>query len=390
MKGASFSFVVLYSLAGLCWGAASLHDDMTHHVPIEQIAVHQLVWAKDEVTGEVAKKRVLNLFETHPDHLHHISIDTNGDGQADETLSGTAEHPFWDQEAGEWVRMGDLQAGTRLHLLNREGSSAAQTPAYVLANQRQNAPPGETFTTYNFEVEDFHTYFVGEAGVWVHNESQSPCDEVFSAFAELTKPGSRFNGQPWAGFDEVALTMGKGRHSSIFGWAADEVMRRQLKDLPLAERVAQWPSHTQVKATMNRVKGSGKDVDLGGTNFGQIDVPPWVVKERIDLNGVHSFRLESHHGIPKSVQDWLGLTKDKDSVPAYLTTMLEHNGASVGIHQRLSNKLGAKMGGDSWPLNQGRPPGLTNQQITDALRETYEEANLGHFWEVCEVWVNTP
>ena len=22
---------------------------------------------------------------------------------------------------------------------------------------------------YNFEVEDFHTYFVGEAGVWVHD-----------------------------------------------------------------------------------------------------------------------------------------------------------------------------------------------------------------------------
>ncbi len=22
---------------------------------------------------------------------------------------------------------------------------------------------------YNFEVEDFHTYFVGEEGVWVHN-----------------------------------------------------------------------------------------------------------------------------------------------------------------------------------------------------------------------------
>ena len=23
--------------------------------------------------------------------------------------------------------------------------------------------------TYNFEVEGFHTYFVGESGVWVHN-----------------------------------------------------------------------------------------------------------------------------------------------------------------------------------------------------------------------------
>ena len=31
------------------------------------------------------------------------------------------------------------------------------------------ANTGQRKTVYNFEVEDFHTYFVGEAGVWVHN-----------------------------------------------------------------------------------------------------------------------------------------------------------------------------------------------------------------------------
>jgi hypothetical protein len=29
---------------------------------------------------------------------------------------------------------------------------------------------GREETVYNFEVEDFHTYFVGESGVWVHND----------------------------------------------------------------------------------------------------------------------------------------------------------------------------------------------------------------------------
>ncbi len=28
---------------------------------------------------------------------------------------------------------------------------------------------GRVETVYNFEVEGFHTYFVGEAGVWAHN-----------------------------------------------------------------------------------------------------------------------------------------------------------------------------------------------------------------------------
>jgi hypothetical protein len=184
MKDLGFSFIAFFFMVGHSQAAASPHDDLVHLTPIEQIAVHQLVWAQDESTGEVAKKRVMELFKTHPDHLHHVSIDTDGDGQTDETLSGTAEHPFWDQDASEWVRMGDLKPGTRLHLLNREGHTASQTPAYVLDNQRQNAPPGETFTTYNFEVEDFHTYFVGDGGVWVHNFSKYLCDDAFSLFTE--------------------------------------------------------------------------------------------------------------------------------------------------------------------------------------------------------------
>jgi len=32
----------------------------------------------------------------------------------------------------------------------------------------------EGFVVYNFEVEDDHTYFVGNAGIWVHNPV--PCD----------------------------------------------------------------------------------------------------------------------------------------------------------------------------------------------------------------------
>jgi hypothetical protein len=80
--------------------------------------------------------------------------------------------------------MADLKPGTRLHLLKREGHTASQTPAYVLANQRQNAPPGETFTIYNLEVEDVHTYFVGDSGVWVHNTSEF-CERLKSAYVHF-------------------------------------------------------------------------------------------------------------------------------------------------------------------------------------------------------------
>lgn len=38
--------------------------------------------------------------------------------------------------------------------------------------ERVEAQTAQT-TVYNFEVEDFHTYFVGQNGLWVHNECGS-------------------------------------------------------------------------------------------------------------------------------------------------------------------------------------------------------------------------
>jgi len=32
--------------------------------------------------------------------------------------------------------------------------------------------------TYNFEVAEFHTYFVGEAGVWVHNACEKGSEKL--------------------------------------------------------------------------------------------------------------------------------------------------------------------------------------------------------------------
>ncbi|MFM2241557.1 MAG: hypothetical protein RLZ97_412, partial [Verrucomicrobiota bacterium] len=141
-----------------------------------------------------------------------------------------------------------------------------------------------------------------------------------------------------------------------------------------------------------KAMGKAADADLKGVKLGQIDVPPWVVKERLDLEGVSSFALESHHGVPKKVQEWLGLTKDQDSVPAYLTTMLEHRGAEVGIHQRLAEKMGAKIGTGPVNLNQMKPQQFVGQEhlIVEALEETYTEMGLGHFWEVCEHWIGVP
>src|SRR5437899_1599855 len=60
---------------------------------------------------------------------------------------------------GDWVPAGELTPG-RDQLLAVDGTPLELR---VAESQARNEP------VFNLEVEDFHTYFVGDLGVWVHN-----------------------------------------------------------------------------------------------------------------------------------------------------------------------------------------------------------------------------
>ena len=68
-------------------------------------------------------------------------------------------HPFFVQGKG-WVSAKDLVVGDKLELL--DGGQA-----YVDAIDQEKLT--ESVKVYNFEVEDFHTYFVGKTSILVHN-----------------------------------------------------------------------------------------------------------------------------------------------------------------------------------------------------------------------------
>ena len=44
----------------------------------------------------------------------------------------------------------------------------------------------EKRTVYNFQVEDYHTYYVGENGIWVHNADCMPSDKYLIKTDEKT------------------------------------------------------------------------------------------------------------------------------------------------------------------------------------------------------------
>jgi hypothetical protein len=132
-------------------GTAVLYDDGSRR-PIEQVRAGDLVLARDETTGIVAPQLVEKVY-VHPDR-EAFTLDF-GTG----TLGTTATHPFYTDKG--WVKAIDLRAGMDCYLEN--GSR--------LTIQKVEHPTEQRQTVYNLQVAGFHTYFVGQAGVWVHNRT---------------------------------------------------------------------------------------------------------------------------------------------------------------------------------------------------------------------------
>ncbi|MFN5530898.1 MAG: polymorphic toxin-type HINT domain-containing protein [Planctomycetaceae bacterium] len=111
-------------------------------------------------------RRVLNLFETHPIELYHLTIVT-ADGRR-ERLGTTGNHPFYEASERRFVPARELRPGCRV-------VTVTGVIAEVEAVEIHTAAAGESFTTYNIEVEEDHTYHVGELGTWVHNLTKEEC-----------------------------------------------------------------------------------------------------------------------------------------------------------------------------------------------------------------------
>jgi Pretoxin HINT domain len=106
-----------------------------------------------------------------------------------EVIRATPGHPFWVDGSG-WVAAGDLTFDEHLR------TSAGDT-VRVLAGHTGGAAE----TVYNFEVEGWHTYFVGRLGALVHNGCESCVPPGASpAEASPTSPEGSFSIVDWTGY----------------------------------------------------------------------------------------------------------------------------------------------------------------------------------------------
>jgi RHS repeat-associated protein len=152
MAGAGKAFAQSIGICN-CFVAGTLVAVENGYVTIESIKAGDLVWATNPDTGETALKPVVQTFTNQTNELVHVTV--NG-----ETITCTNEHPFYSPVKG-WIAACQLRAGDVLVMLNGE---------YVVVEQVQHELLESPVAVYNFEVEGFHTYYVGDTEVLVHNK----------------------------------------------------------------------------------------------------------------------------------------------------------------------------------------------------------------------------
>ena len=138
--------------SGVCFVAGTPVLAACGYIAIEKIKAGDMVWAENPATGEKELKEVVQIFVNETTELIYVQVGS-------EKIVTTPEHPFYSPAKG-WIAACKLCAGDILVLQNGK---------YVTIEKVQHEILEAPITVYNFEVADFHTYYVGKNAVLVHN-----------------------------------------------------------------------------------------------------------------------------------------------------------------------------------------------------------------------------
>jgi hypothetical protein len=133
-----------------CFAKGTLVWTKTGQRPIETLDLGDLVLAQNVDTGELAYKPVIGRTVRPPSPILKLNFHR-------ESLSTTKGHPLWVAGVG-WRMAKELGDGAILHSV----SGAARVEAVEELDEAE---------AYNLVVADFSTYFVGEAGILVHDNT---------------------------------------------------------------------------------------------------------------------------------------------------------------------------------------------------------------------------
>jgi hypothetical protein len=148
-----------------CFGAGTLVATLAGPTPIEQIKVGDRVLSQDPETGELAYKPVLKTTVRPPAEMVTLAVKSAKaasrsaarEPNEQETFVSTKGHPFWVNGKG-WQMTKNLESGNHLHTVT----------GFAEVESLEDA---DSVEAYNLVVDEFHTYFIGNSHVLVHDNS---------------------------------------------------------------------------------------------------------------------------------------------------------------------------------------------------------------------------
>jgi hypothetical protein len=152
---------------------------------------------ENEPLGEVGYKKVLEVFTFELARIWHVQV-------KGKVIRTTSEHPFYVWGKG-WRAARELEIGDRFR--SHDGRMVEEV-----------GDSGTWEKVYNCAVEDWRTYFVGEAGwgfdVWAHNACSATSGENKAA-SKGRKAHKDFN---WGDGFEKEVTLPSGKRADALDW----------------------------------------------------------------------------------------------------------------------------------------------------------------------------
>jgi hypothetical protein len=341
-------------------------------VPIEQISTGDLVMTRSPRTNAQSYRPVKRVLHSRASQMVRVrytvcdedSSDAHAGPQVVRELVTTGDHPFHVPAYGSFVEAQRLVAGMELTTSN------GHHPV-IVTDVEPIHTDGRPVMVYNLEVEGDHTYFVGDAGIWVHNTCSAPFE---NAFAVITKIRQN-NPDHWSSFVEaLEATAGPARAARFDAGMpeiCDALMTGMYRDaLAIGESVDLSKVRTVAQLKAFRLTPAGNRL-----NGHDIDIHHIVPKEYATL----LYRIK--YGKDPS-REWL------DAMPGLLVNKHLHRQSTEGVssfHQLLNVRVTNAI--DALP-NPASAEDMRSS-VLGAIAHTYNEWDPQYgidFWVVARGW----
>lgn len=159
-----------------CFLAGTPIQTVDKLTPIEELKIGDKVKSYDFNTGKTVIGTVSQLFQNWTENVYEIHTE-------EDLIKTTGRHLFWIENENKWVAAKDLRPQMSLKSFNG-----------TFFDIQKIVKQPETHDTYNFEVDDYHNYFVSSLGLLVHNSSKpslfESTDKKSTAIYEVYDPAT--------------------------------------------------------------------------------------------------------------------------------------------------------------------------------------------------------